>query len=244
MLKEAEFAFKQAYSFCPYSPEAVFRYINLLIGLGRVDDARLIAVTSRKLDPNNSQMDNLVSELERMKAQQTAMAAAQPATPSPAAVQAEIAALEKLLRADSNNFQTAYKLIGTYMQTAQGPKAAEVLEQLLANPKAGPDAMTYAASVFMQLGQVPGIERALSKLVKIAPENPEGWFDLAAVQTMLNKQPEAIQTLGQSLEKSAARLANEPTAKNLYSNALTDTRFDALRPLPDFQKLIAQHKPK
>src|SRR5438270_2018234 len=30
-LKEAEFAFKQAYAFCPYSPEAVFRYINLLI---------------------------------------------------------------------------------------------------------------------------------------------------------------------------------------------------------------------
>jgi len=29
-LREAEFAFKQAYAFCPYSPEAVFRYINLL----------------------------------------------------------------------------------------------------------------------------------------------------------------------------------------------------------------------
>src|SRR4029453_5380640 len=58
-VREAEFAFKQAYAFCPYSPEAVFRYINLLISMGRVDDARLIAITSRKLDPYNSQMENL-----------------------------------------------------------------------------------------------------------------------------------------------------------------------------------------
>src|SRR5438034_2374339 len=57
MIKEAEFSFKQAYAFCPYSPEAVFRYINLLISMGRVEDARIMAVTSLKLDPNNGQME-------------------------------------------------------------------------------------------------------------------------------------------------------------------------------------------
>ena len=29
MIKEADFAFRQAFAFCPYSPEAVFRYVNL-----------------------------------------------------------------------------------------------------------------------------------------------------------------------------------------------------------------------
>jgi len=37
MIKEAEFAFKQAFAFCPYSPEAVFRYVNLLLGMHRFE---------------------------------------------------------------------------------------------------------------------------------------------------------------------------------------------------------------
>ncbi len=80
MLKEAEFAFKQAYAFCPYSPEAVFRYINLLVGMGptRIDDARRIASTSIKLDPNNGQLENLVTELDRIKQQQQQMNAQPP----------------------------------------------------------------------------------------------------------------------------------------------------------------------
>jgi len=67
VLREAEFAFKQAYAYCPYSPEAVFRYINLLLGLQRVDEAYLIAKTSRKLDPYNGSMRDLVNQLEQMR---------------------------------------------------------------------------------------------------------------------------------------------------------------------------------
>jgi hypothetical protein len=29
--KEAEFAFKQAFAYCPFSPEAVFHFMNLLL---------------------------------------------------------------------------------------------------------------------------------------------------------------------------------------------------------------------
>ena len=72
VLREAEFAFKQAYAYCPYSPEAVFRYINLLLGLQRVDEAYLIAKTSRKLDPYNPSMRDLVNQLEQMRQQRAA----------------------------------------------------------------------------------------------------------------------------------------------------------------------------
>jgi hypothetical protein len=67
MLKEAEFAFKQAYALCPYSPEAIFRYINLLATMGRLDEALLMVNTSIKLDPFNGQLENLRSELMRYK---------------------------------------------------------------------------------------------------------------------------------------------------------------------------------
>ena len=51
LIRETDFAFKQAFAFCPYSPEAVFRYINFLLLQGRFDDAILICETCIKLDP-------------------------------------------------------------------------------------------------------------------------------------------------------------------------------------------------
>jgi hypothetical protein len=68
--KEAEFAFKQAYAFCPISPEALYRFVNLLLRDGRINEARMLAVTTMKLDPENKQLDRLIAELDRMKKQQ------------------------------------------------------------------------------------------------------------------------------------------------------------------------------
>ena len=67
--KEADFAFKQAFALCPYSPEAVFRYVNLLLQCNRRGDALLVAQTCLKLDPNNAQVMSLVEELKSAKPQ-------------------------------------------------------------------------------------------------------------------------------------------------------------------------------
>ena len=60
MLREAEFAFKQAFAFCPYSPEAVYRYVNLLAQMNRLNDAMLVAQVCQKLDPYNAQVQDMV----------------------------------------------------------------------------------------------------------------------------------------------------------------------------------------
>ncbi len=70
MEREADFAFRQAFAFCPSSPEAVFRYINLLVQQGRIDDGLLIAQTAANIDSANGQMGTLIQELHRMKAKQ------------------------------------------------------------------------------------------------------------------------------------------------------------------------------
>jgi tetratricopeptide (TPR) repeat protein len=67
MQQEADFAFRQAFALCPSSPEAVFRYINLLLQQGRVDDGLLLAQTAANIDPTNGQVENLIRELNRMK---------------------------------------------------------------------------------------------------------------------------------------------------------------------------------
>ncbi|HWH71269.1 MAG TPA: tetratricopeptide repeat protein, partial [Candidatus Sulfotelmatobacter sp.] len=68
MGQEADFAFRQAYALCPTSPEALFRYVNLLISANRVDDAITLAQTSLKLDPKNQQVESLIEQLKKFKA--------------------------------------------------------------------------------------------------------------------------------------------------------------------------------
>ena len=65
MARAADFAYRQAWALCPTSPEAVFRYINFLLKQKRSSDARLVASTCLKLDPNNAQIKNLVTQLQQ-----------------------------------------------------------------------------------------------------------------------------------------------------------------------------------
>jgi hypothetical protein len=67
VLREADFAFKQAFLFCPYSPEAVFRYVSLLVQFNRIDDAILVAETCLKFDPYNGSVQGLLEQLHAMK---------------------------------------------------------------------------------------------------------------------------------------------------------------------------------
>jgi thioredoxin-like negative regulator of GroEL len=66
MVREADFAFRQACAVCPYSPEAVFRYANFLIAQKRVPEAVLIAEAAAKLQPTD-QFRNLVKELKKIQ---------------------------------------------------------------------------------------------------------------------------------------------------------------------------------
>ncbi len=66
MSTAADYAFRQAFALCPYSPEAVFRYVNFLLTENRQPDALLIAQTAVRLDPTNTQMAQLLEQLKRM----------------------------------------------------------------------------------------------------------------------------------------------------------------------------------
>ena len=63
MYRAADLAFRQGYAICPVSPEAIWRYVNLLSGRRRFDDAILIVKTSLHLDPDNQQLKDLLSQL-------------------------------------------------------------------------------------------------------------------------------------------------------------------------------------
>jgi hypothetical protein len=64
MANAADFAFRQAFVLCPSSPEALFRYVNLLVGLNRREDARALVETSLRFEPGNPQLQALLEKLK------------------------------------------------------------------------------------------------------------------------------------------------------------------------------------
>lgn len=69
MRREADFAFRQAFALCPFSPEAVFRYVNLLVPQKRFSEALLVAEAAAKLQPGE-QFHNLIKELQKQQTTQ------------------------------------------------------------------------------------------------------------------------------------------------------------------------------
>ena len=76
MSEEADFAFRQAWALCPYSPEAVFRYVNFLLKQKRISDALLVAETAAQMPSMQGQegqrIRDLVVQLKQMKESQKA----------------------------------------------------------------------------------------------------------------------------------------------------------------------------
>ena len=301
MIKEADFAFRQAFAFCPYSPEAVFRYVQLLTSpeILRLDDALLIASTGLKLDPYNGALINLVSQLKSWKKEHAPAAQIPPPNlqqmeqevqSNPAnfqmvfnlasaylqmqrsesaiqlldrvlidsradahalrgvmeayasfnrpKLQASVDSLEPRVRAQPTNFAAAIGLAEGYRQLQQLDKATQTLDQVLNHPQIDANVVLQVAQCYAQMSNLPKLEAALDKLVKMSPDSPEAWYDSAAMKVTLGKTQEALTALGHALDLSQKRHKQDPKARDLMAEIQKDTRFASLRQNPEFKKLV------
>jgi tetratricopeptide (TPR) repeat protein len=173
MIKEADFAFRQAFAFCPYSPEAVFRYVNLLLSLQRFDDALIIASTCLKLDPYNGQVIDLVKRLQDFKQQQS-----QRAEMNPQLVQ-NLPAQEKAVKDNPDDFQAAFNLASSYLQLQQVDQAMKILDGVLNNPKANPMAYRALVQAYASFNRQDGLQNVIAKLEPLVKQNSTN-YDAAA----------------------------------------------------------------
>ena len=229
MLKEADFAFRQAFAFCPYSPEAMFRYTTLLVNAGRIDDAILITETGLRFDRDNATIKNWVDQLKAMQQRPGQFAAAHQ----------RLVQLEAQYRANSADAKIVFDLASLYLQMQRTNAAFELFDKLLTHPSVDLNSVLSVANAFAQLQQGPRLEVALRKLVTLTPESAEAWYDLAATQAILNRTNEALQALTQAVELSGKRLALDPAQRDLRKDAATNRSFIALYASPEFRKLIA-----
>lgn len=229
MLREADFAYRQAFAFCPYNLEALYKYVNLLLNVGRVEESILLVQTSLKFDPENVALYGL---LDQLRGFQRSPLTALPPPPT------QLAQLEQQYRSNPANPQVAFALASAYLGLRRSNEAVRLLELLVVNQQSDPTTLLSVANAFAQLGEIVRLEATLLRLTFVLPDNPEVWYDLAAIQAVQGKAGQALGSLTRAIELSNARLARDTNQKDLILEARRDARFAALRETPEYQRLL------
>ena len=235
LIRETDFAFKQSFAFCPYSPEAVYRYVNFLMPLNRIDDALIVAETCLKLDPYNDQAKNLVSQLREIKNQSATRIQ----------FQEQLQKMQTEAAAHPGNFQNILALGNLYTQMQDTNRAFELFSQAsalfdqeLTNPAAQTENVLAMAQICVTLNNLTKLEAVLKKLVALNPDKPEARYDLAALEAVTGKTDDALKDLRICIDASSKRILTNAAARNLLTDARSDARFSLIRNLPEFQKIV------
>jgi thioredoxin-like negative regulator of GroEL len=195
MIKEADFAFRQAFAFCPYSPESISHYVTLLANQQRFDDALLISRTCSKLDPYNSWFRDLTRRIEQWQKDNDS-------------AQGKLRQLQRTVQEHPEDFQAAFDLAVVYLQAQQAPLALQVLDRVLNHPMAEATALRALLQAYTSLGNPPGKIQAVVDKVKIivnaAPTNSQAVIALAEGYNDLQNTNAASQVLDQLLENPNA----------------------------------------
>jgi regulator of sirC expression with transglutaminase-like and TPR domain len=107
----------------------------------------------------------------------------------------------------------------------------------LNSPKISQNMLMVLARCYSQLGNTAKLELTLQKLTQVMPDSPEAWRDLAAIESSLGKETEAMKAVRRCLEESDKRLSHDPKAPNLRPALAGDPGLNALHHLPEFQQL-------
>ncbi|HOX56429.1 MAG TPA: DUF2723 domain-containing protein [Candidatus Paceibacterota bacterium] len=234
MIKEADFAFRQAVAFCPYSPEAVFHYVNLLLGQQRVDDALLIAMTCQKLDPYNQQVADVVKNLKEISKRQAVV------NPK----QLTLEQLEQAANENPTNFQAAFNLAAAYLQAHQPDRTAEVLDRVLNHPHAETDAFRALLQAYASFGNTNGLRRTVTRLeaqVRASPTDFAAAIGLAEGYQRLEMPDAAVQALDRVLEHPKATANAVLEAAQHYA---TLTNYPKLETALDRLTVLSPDKPE
>jgi Flp pilus assembly protein TadD len=219
MLKEAEFALKQAFAFCPYSPETVFNLASLLAVMGRYADAYRVVETCYALDPDNRGIAELLNQLKAYKDTPASAASAIPSTSlSP-----------QELKANLTNLESAFNLASSLFNSGRSNEGVDVLNTLVEGPNVDARTLVSVAQAFQQLQRIDRMEATLERYTRLLPESPEAWYQLAAVQAVQFKSSSSAGSLRKAFELSDLRRATNASLPNLRTQVVADPRFDPIR---------------
>jgi len=120
----------------------------------------------------------------------------------------------------------------------QTNRAIELFDRALVNQHITASEAGFIAQKYVEMGNLTKLEEVLQKIAALVPDQPEPWYDLAALNVVLGKPDQGLQNLRKSLDLSAQRIKGNPAAHDLLAEARKDPRFDSVRNRPEFQKIV------
>jgi hypothetical protein len=211
MAKEAEFALKQSFAYCPFSPETVYHLMFMFFNQHRLEDVRLILATAQKLDPHNGQFADWLANVENGIAREETMTA-------------------------QSRFNQAQQLV----QAGKTAEAEALLDAAAQDPRASLNTLSLAAMGYAGVGKPGKGAAVMQKLTAANPEDWTLWFYLAQLQAVDGKAAEAAAALGRAFAlNSSDRVTNQnqPPA-NFHDLVRQDKSFDRIRQTPEYQKAM------
>jgi predicted Zn-dependent protease len=206
--KEAEFALKQTFAFCPYSPEGIFHLMDLLSRQGRWEDIRSILKTALKLDPYNDTFQRWLDPVENNVLAQKAQS-----------FQQTMAQARALINAQKTN------------------EAEAALDAVAQDAHADVAALVNISGMYAELGKTPKGVAVMQKLLAANPNDWEMWFHLARIQAMDGKAAESAAALAKAFALNYSdRLTNGTQIQNLHDFVRHDNSFDHIRTTAEFEK--------
>jgi tetratricopeptide (TPR) repeat protein len=223
LIKEANFAYLQAFLFCPYSPDAIYRYVNFLMYVQRFNDAVIVVETGLKFDPNNGQLKSLLDYLKSLIQNNGATT---------------LEELEAQVTKKPNDLSLALTLLSAYEEMKQIDKAIKLADSIESNPKVDVQILKMLARFNIQNARWQEMERIMAHITRLQPGEPENWYDLTVIRTTLGMKPQAVEALSNALHLSSARLKTNPKARDMEAIARKDTNLMLIRDMPEFKKLL------
>ena len=109
-----------------------------------------------------------------------------------------------------------------------------MLETLTTQYSSDGTVLMSIASAYVQMGDLAGSERIMKRMVAIAPESAETWYNLASLQAAQHKTNDALDTLKKAMQVNE----KNPASQDLRNYNKNDHNFDALRSTPEFQRIM------
>jgi tetratricopeptide (TPR) repeat protein len=211
MLKETEFALKQAFALCPFSPEAVYHLMVLYFGQQRLEDIRLILKVALKLDPHSDQFNGWLANVENEIGKQHEMTAQQ-----------GLSQVEQLVKAGKNS------------------EAEASLDAITAETHGEVNVRLRAGFAYVGLGKPGKGAAVLQKLTADNPNEWQLWYYLAQMQALDGKAGEAATALGKAFALNSSDLVtnqNQQTG-SFHDLVRQDKSFDKVRQAAEFVKAM------
>lgn len=211
-LSEAEFAYKQAVELYPLSPEANFRFANLLLRQSKYKRALEIITTFLEADPHNTSARRMVARIGKLKE-----------------VDARCRELETMIRQGEPVPIT--ELLQTYLVLNKKGKFNSAINKALKNPAMKGKRCLNLLQFLSKTGQLAQSEKVCQKYLSENPKDIQRLLDLAAIKSARGDPKGSLAVL-----KRAIRIGGTLTKRRI----LRDKRFRSLYNQPEFRALAPE----